>query len=137
MHLFTIIFLTFITLFLIACNGVVESNKNNIVSEKRDTLVEINKDVLTGNLESEWILVAINDDTTNISLKITFNKGEFSQKMVSSTVNGTFKKSENGNLINLKSEKGEDNWEILELNDSLLTVKDLHPENKAVYRFRK
>jgi hypothetical protein len=138
MRSFQFSFLIFVLVFFIACNGEAESDKTNTVSEKQDSIIEVSKEVLNGNLESEWVLEAINGKATDISLNIIFNiNGEFSQKMSSSTVNGTFKKSKDGKIVSLKSEKGDDKWEILELTDSSLTVLDLHPENKAEFKFKK
>jgi hypothetical protein len=106
--------LSFLSVVLIllfsSCNNNAEKTEGTD-NDKKDTLNLDAEKKSDAALEAEWVLELINNEKTPVSMNLIFSpNGEFSQVTASGTVKGTYKKSEDGKKIILKSEAGEDNW---------------------------
>jgi hypothetical protein len=134
---FTYFFLALtLVLSTIACKG----KKTDKPEDKKETTTDNNNSstttTTTATLEAEWTLEAVNNEKTPIDMNITFGgDGKFSMVTKDGTVKGTYTKSSDGKKLMLKSEKGEDNWDIRTLSEKELVVFDNNPKNKAEYKF--
>jgi hypothetical protein len=125
-------------LLLTSCKNEVSKQENEGVA-KEDTIVKEELAPVNKGLIAEWALESIDNAKSPVELNFTFSdNGEFNQVSSDGSVKGTYKLSSDAKQIELKSEKSNDIWKIVELNDSVLVVSAIGA-NKAenLYKFKK
>lgn len=125
-------------LLLLSCNNEV-AKQDNEGSEKKDSIVKVESVHPNKGLVAEWSLESIDNAKSPVELNFTFSEnGEFNQVSAEGTVKGTYKLTEDAKQIELKSEKSNDTWNIVELNDSILVVSAIGANKvENLYKFRK
>jgi hypothetical protein len=125
-------------LLLLSCNNeVAKQDKED--AEKKDSITKVESVPANKGLVAEWVLESIDNAKSPVELNFTFSEnGEFNQVSAEGTIKGTYKLTEDAKQIELKSEKSNDTWNIVELNDTVLVVSAIGA-NKAenLYKFKK
>jgi hypothetical protein len=125
-------------LLLLSCNNeVAKQDKED--AEKKDSITKVESVPANKGLVAEWVLESIDNAKSPVELNFTFSEnGEFNQVSAEGTIKGTYKLTEDAKQIELKSEKSNDTWNIVELNDTVLVVSAIG-DNKVenLYKFKK
>ena len=125
-------------LLLLSCNNeVAKQDKED--AEKKDSITKVESVPANKGLVAEWVLESIDNAKSPVELNFTFSEnGEFNQVSAEGTVKGTYKLTEDAKQIELKSEKSNDTWNIVELNDSVLVVSAIGANKvENLYKFKK
>ena len=123
---------------LLSCNNeVAKQDKED--AEKKDSITKVESVPANKGLVAEWVLESIDNAKSPVELNFTFSEnGEFNQVSAEGTVKGTYKLTEDAKQIELKSEKSNDTWNIVELNDSVLVVSAIGANKvENLYKFKK
>ena len=125
-------------LLLLSCNNeVAKQDKED--AEKKDSITKVESVPANKGLVAEWVLESIDNAKSPVELNFTFSEnGEFNQVSAEGTVKGTYKLTEDAKQIVLKSEKSNDTWNIVELNDTVLVVSAIGANKvENLYKFKK
>jgi hypothetical protein len=125
-------------LLLLSCNNeVAKQDKDD--AEKKDSITKVESVPANKGLVAEWVLESIDNAKSPVELNFTFSEnGEFNQVSAEGTVKGTYKLTEDAKQIELKSEKSNDTWNIVELNDTVLVVSAIGANKvENLYKFKK
>ena len=125
-------------LLLLSCNNeVAKQDKED--AEKKDSITKVESVPANKGLVAEWVLESIDNAKSPVELNFTFSEnGEFNQVSAEGTVKGTYKLTEDAKQIELKSEKSNDTWNIVELNDTILVVSAIGANKvENLYKFKK
>ena len=125
-------------LLLLSCNNeVAKQDKED--AEKKDSITKVESVPANKGLVAEWVLESIDNAKSPVELNFTFSEnGEFNQVSAEGTVKGTYKLTEDAKQIELKSEKSNDTWNIVELNDTVLVVSAIGANKvENLYKFKK
>jgi hypothetical protein len=125
-------------LLLFSCNNeVAKQDKED--AEKKDSITKVESVPANKGLVAEWVLESIDNAKSPVELNFTFSEnGEFNQVSAEGTIKGTYKLTEDAKQIELKSEKSNDTWNIVELNDTVLVVSAIGANKvENLYKFKK
>jgi hypothetical protein len=125
-------------LLLLSCNNeVAKQDKED--AEKKDSITKVESVPANKGLVAEWVLESIDNAKSPVELNFTFSEnGEFNQVSAEGTIKGTYKLTEDAKQIELKSEKSNDTWNIVELNDTVLVVSAIGANKvENLYKFKK
>ena len=125
-------------LLLLSCNNeVAKQDKED--AEKKDSITKVESVPAHKGLVAEWVLESIDNAKSPVELNFTFSEnGEFNQVSAEGTIKGTYKLTEDAKQIELKSEKSNDTWNIVELNDTVLVVSAIGANKvENLYKFKK
>ena len=125
-------------LLLLSCNNeVAKQDKED--AEKKDSITKVESVPANKGLVAEWVLESIDNAKSPVELNFTFSEnGEFNQISAEGTIKGTYKLNADAKQIELKSEKSNDTWNIVELNDSVLVVSAIGANKvENLYKFTK
>ena len=125
-------------LLLLSCNNeVAKQDKDD--AEKKDSITKVESVPANKGLVAEWVLESIDNAKSPVELNFTFSEnGEFNQVSSEGTVKGTYKLTDDAKQIELKSEKSNDTWNIVELNDTVLVVSAIGANKvENLYKFKK
>ena len=125
-------------LLLLSCNNeVAKQDKED--AEKKDSITKVESVPANKGLVAEGVLESIDNAKSPVELNFTFSEnGEFNQVSAEGTIKGTYKLTEDAKQIELKSDKSNDTWNIVELNDTVLVVSAIGANKvENLYKFKK